>query len=284
MTRVHVVFLWHMHQPEYRDPSTGAFVLPWTRLHMLKDYWGMVKLLERFPGIHATFNLVPSLIRQMEQYAAGQFHEPWFDLAFRPAADLSEEQRAAFLARAFHANREQMIRRWPRYGELHDKATQLGSAAAFRFSTRELRDLQVLSQLAWTDEDYLAGHPIAHSLSEKGTGYTEEDKSVLKAVQAELLSQVLPEYRLANERGQIEISVSPFYHPILPLLVHSDVAREANPHSHLLHPPFRHPEDAIEQLVRARAMAEPLFGHAPAGLWPSEGGVSEAVARMAAEA
>jgi alpha-amylase/alpha-mannosidase (GH57 family) len=283
MTRVHVVFLWHMHQPEYRDPTTGTFVLPWTRLHALKDYWGMVKLLERFPRIHATFNLVPSLVRQIEQYAAGQFHEPWFDVAFRPADDLSEEQRAAFLARAFHANRAQMIRRWPRYGELYDKANQLGSAAAFRFSTRELRDLQVLTQLAWTDEEYLTGHAVVRALSEKGTGYSEEDKRALRAAQAELLSQVLPEYRRAWERGQIEISVSPFYHPILPLLVHSDVAREANPYSHLLHPPFRHPEDAREQLVRARAMAEPLFGHAPAGLWPSEGGVSEAVARMAAE-
>jgi alpha-amylase/alpha-mannosidase (GH57 family) len=283
MTRVHVVFLWHMHQPEYRDPSTGAFVLPWTRLHALKDYWGMVKLLERFPKIHATFNLVPSLIRQIEQYAVGQFHEPWFDLAFRPADDLSDEQRAAFVARAFHANREQMIRRWPRYGELQEKASSLGTSASFRFSTREMRDLQVLSQLAWTDEEYIANHPVVQGLAQKGSGFTEEDKIALKDVQAELLSRVLPEYRRAFDRGQIEISVSPFYHPILPLLVHTDVAREANPQSHLVYPPFRHPEDAREQLARARAVAEPLFGHMPVGLWPSEGGVSEAVARMAAE-
>ncbi len=283
MTRVHVVFLWHMHQPEYRDPSTGAFVLPWTRLHALKDYWGMVKLLERFPKIHATFNMVPSLIRQIKQYAAGQFHEPWFHLAFRPAADLSDEQRAAFLGRAFHANREQMIRRWPRYRELHEKANLLGSSASFRFSSREMRDLQVLSQLAWTDEEYLTHHPVVHALSEKGAGYTEEDKAALQVAHAELLSQVLPEYRRAADRGQIEISVSPFYHPILPLLVHTDVAREANPQAHLLYPPFRHPEDAREQLVRARAVAEPVFGRVPVGLWPSEGGISEAVARLAAE-
>jgi alpha-amylase/alpha-mannosidase (GH57 family) len=283
MTRVHVVFLWHMHQPEYRDPSTGAFVLPWTRLHALKDYWGMVKLLERFPKIHATFNLVPSLIRQIEQYAAGQFHEAWFDLAFRPAADLGDHERAAFLARAFHANHEQMIRRWPRYSELHERALRLGSLAASRFSTREMRDLQVLSQLVWTDEEYLAGHPVVHGLAEKGAGFTEEEKLALKAAQAELLSQVLPEYRRVSDRGQIEISVSPFYHPILPLLVHTDVAREANPYADLLHPPFRHPEDAREQLVRARATVESTFGRAPAGLWPSEGSVSEAVARLAAE-
>jgi alpha-amylase/alpha-mannosidase (GH57 family) len=284
MTRVHLVFLWHMHQPEYRDPSTGAFVLPWTRLHSLKDYWGMVKLLEKFPKIHATFNLVPSLVRQIEQYAVGQFHEPWFDLAFRPAADLSDEQRTAFLNRAFHANHEQMIGRWPRYRELHEKAGRLGSTAAHRFSTRELRDLQVLSQLVWTDEEYLAHDPVVRGLVEKGAGFSEEDKLALRTVQAELLSQVLPEYSRASERGQIEISVSPFYHPILPLLVHTDVAREANPQARLLHPPFRHPEDAREQMTRARGMMESLFGREPAGLWPSEGSVSEAVARMAAEA
>jgi alpha-amylase/alpha-mannosidase (GH57 family) len=284
MTRVHVVFLWHMHQPEYRDPSTGAFVLPWTRLHALKDYWGMVKLLERFPGIHATFNLVPSLIRQIEQYVEGDFHDPWFDLAFQAAEEMSSDQRAAFLARAFHANHEQMIGRWPRYRQLHGKAQQMGAAAAQRFTTGELRDLQVLSQLAWTDEEYLDQDPVIRGLAEKGAGFDEQEKRALREKQAEIVSQVLPEYRRASERGQIEISVSPFYHPILPLLVHSDVVREANPHSPQVHPPFRHPEDAREQLVRARAIAESVFGRAPAGLWPSEGGVSEPVARLAAEA
>lgn len=136
----------------------------------------MVKLLERFPKIHATFNLVPSLIRHVEQYAAGQSHEAWFDLAFRPAADLSDQESAAFLARAFHANHKHMIRRWPRYRELHERTLRLGSVAASRFFTREMRDLQVLSQLVWTDEEYLAGHPVVHGMAEKGTGFTEEDK------------------------------------------------------------------------------------------------------------
>ena len=264
MTRVHLVFLWHMHQPEYRDPSTGALVLPWTRLHSLKDYWGMVKLLEKFPKIHATFNLVPSLVRPIEQYAAGQFHEPWFDLAFRPADDLSDEQRTAFLNRAFHANHEQMIGRWPRYRELHEKAGRLGATAAYRFSTRELRDLQVLSQLVWTDEEYLAHDPVVRALVEKGAGFSEEDKLALRAVQAELLSQVLPEYNRAAERGQIKISVSQFYHPILPLLVHTEVARDANTQSRLLHPPFRHPEAAHEHTVLPRRPVESRLCGGPA--------------------
>lgn len=284
MNRVHLVLLWHMHQPEYRDPVTGAFVLPWTRLHALKDYWGMVKLLEEFPGIHASFNLVPSLVRQLQEYASGRFHETWFDLVFRPAADLGQQQCREILGRAFQANREHAIRRWPRYWELFEKVNRLGRAAPERLPARDWRDLQVLSQLAWTDEEYLAHHPVVHALSEKGTGFTEEDKAALRQAQEELLAQVLPEYQRAAERGQIEISTSPFYHPILPLLIQSDVAREANPQTPLLHPPFQHPEDAREQLVRARALIQQVCGVVPVGLWPSEGSVSGATAKIAATA
>jgi alpha-amylase/alpha-mannosidase (GH57 family) len=282
MNRLHLVIVWHMHQPEYRDPVSGAFVLPWTRLHALKDYWGMVKLLDEFPDIHLTVNLVPSLVCQLQQYASGQFHEPWCDLAFRPAAELDEESRREILRRAFHANRDRVINRWPRYRDLFEKVTRLGPSAALRLAIRDWLDLQVLSQLVWTDEEYLAQHPVVRGLSTKGAGFTEQDKEALKQVQAELLALVLPQYQRTAKRGQIEISTSPFYHPILPLLIHSDVAREANPQTRLLHPPFQHPEDAREQLLRARSLMESFLGAPPTGLWPSEGSVSDAVARMAA--
>ena len=85
MNRVNLVLIWHMHQPQYRDPSTHRYVLPWTRLHALKDYWGMVRALRDSPNFHATFNVVPSLAAQLEEYASGNFSEPWFDIAFRPA-------------------------------------------------------------------------------------------------------------------------------------------------------------------------------------------------------
>src|SRR3984957_189591 len=118
MNRVHLMTLWHMHQPQYRDPSTGRYVLPWTRLHALKDYWGMVHMLEEFPKVHATFNVVPSLAAQLEENASGKFDEPWFTLAFSPADNLTADDKAEILLRAFQVNRENMMRRWPRYGEL----------------------------------------------------------------------------------------------------------------------------------------------------------------------
>jgi alpha-amylase/alpha-mannosidase (GH57 family) len=288
MNRIHLVLLWHMHQPQYRDPSSGRYVLPWTRLHALKDYWGMVRVLREFPGVHATFNVVPSLGVQLEEYARGTFSEPWFDLAFSPTAALEEEGKAEILIRAFQVNRETLMRRWPRYVELFDRARSSTesagtSASAIPFAARDWRDLQVLSQLAWMDEEWLAHDPEVSRLAKQGTDFSEEDKAVLRAKQLELLAQVLPEYRRAAAEGQIEISTTPYYHPILPLLCDSEIARVSNPSTPTPQPPFRHPEDAREQLERARRFHERVFGAAPAGLWPSEGSVSEQTLSLASE-
>jgi alpha-amylase/alpha-mannosidase (GH57 family) len=283
MNNIHLVVLWHMHQPQYRDPATGRYVLPWTRLHALKDYWGMVRVLEEFPRVHATFNVVPSLAAQLEEYASGHFDEPWFTLVFSPAETLSDEDKAELLRRGFQLNRENLMSRWPRYSELFDWAQQAGVEAVRSFSVRDWRDLQLLSQLAWMDEEYLAQDPEVSRLSRKGADYTEADKKILRDKQIELLGRVLPEYRRAQDAGQIEISTTPFYHPILPLLCDTDIASTANPCTPLPRPPFRRPEDAREQLVRARRYHEKLFGRPPAGLWPSEGSVSDQALGIAAE-
>ncbi|PYU36641.1 MAG: glycoside hydrolase [Acidobacteria bacterium] len=284
MTRIHLVLLWHMHQPQYRDPATRRYILPWTRLHALKDYWGMVRVLEEFPAVHATFNVVPSLAAQLEEYAGGKFDEPWFTLAFSPAEKLSDEDKAELLLRGFQANVDHLIGLWPRYKELFDRAHSADAALAIRtFALRDWRDLQLLSQLAWMDEEYLAKDADVSRLSKKGSDYTEKDKQSLRAKQLELLARVLPEYRRARDSGQIEISTTPFYHPILPLLCDTDIARQANPETPLPSPAFRHPEDAREQLVRARAYHERLFGAPPAGLWPSEGSVSNEALSIAAD-
>jgi alpha-amylase/alpha-mannosidase (GH57 family) len=284
MTRIHLVLLWHMHQPQYRDPASRRYILPWTRLHALKDYWGMVRALEEFPAVHATFNVVPSLAAQLEEYASGKFDEPWFTLAFSPAEKLTDEDKAEILVRAFQANLDHLIGRWPRYKELFDRAHSGDVALTMRtFAPRDWRDLQLLSQLAWMDEEYLATDAQVSALSKKGSDFTEADKQTLRAKQLELLARVLPEYRRARAAGQIEVSTTPFYHPILPLLCDTDVARQANPGTPLPSPAFRHPEDAREQLVRARAYHERLFGAPPVGLWPSEGSVSNEALSIAAE-
>ncbi len=277
MSRVNLVLVWHMHQPQYRDPSTGRYMLPWTRLHALKDYWGMVKVLGEFPGVHATFNFVPLLAAQIEEYASGKFREPWFETAFAAADKLESAQKREILERAFQVN-EGYVQRWPRFAELHAQVRSGGAEACLaNFSERDWRDLQLLSQLVWMDEEYIAKDPVVNALAAKGKDFAERDKSLLKEKQLELLGAVLPEYRIAAESGQIEISTTPYYHPILPLLCDTDIARVSNPHTPLPQPPFRYPEDAQEQLLRARTYHERVFGKPPAGFWPSEGSVSDQV-------
>src|SRR5271169_3462501 len=272
-----------MHQPQYRDPVSGRYMLPWTRLHALKDYWGMVKVLGEFPGVHATFNIVPLLAAQIEEYASGKFREPWFELAFAPADSLKHEQKREILERAFQVN-EIYVQRWPRFSDLQTQVRSAGAeACAARFNEQDWRDLQLLSQLAWMDEEYIAKDPVVNLLATKGTGFTERDKQLLREKQLELLGAVLPEYRIAAESGQIEISTTPYYHPILPLLCDTDIARVSNPHTPLPQPPFRFPADAREQLLRARKFHERVFGQPPAGLWPSEGSVSDESLEIAAD-
>ncbi|HZV89645.1 MAG TPA: glycoside hydrolase family 57 protein [Candidatus Binatus sp.] len=284
MNRVNLVLLWHMHQPQYRDPETGRYVLAWTRLHALKDYWGMVAMLKDFPRFHATFNVVPSLGMQLEEYASGEFNEPWFSLAFKPADDLTREDKAEILARAFQVNHERLMSRWPRFVELHEWAQPAGGAQAqVSFTQRDWRDLQLLSQLVWMEETWFEKDSVVSRLANKGKEFTENDKAALKAKQLELLGLVLPEYRAVAQTGQIELSTTPFYHPILPLVCDSDIARVANPSTPLPRRAYRHPEDAREQLQRAREYHERVFGAKPAGLWPSEGSVSDQALTIAAE-
>jgi alpha-amylase/alpha-mannosidase (GH57 family) len=284
MNRINLAVLWHMHQPQYRDPETGCYVLPWTRLHATKDYWGMVKLFEEFPKFHATLNMVPSLCMQLEEYASGNFKEPWFNLAFTPVEKLTKEGKKEILERAFQVNHERLMSRWPRFVELYEWSRVAGGAQALvTFSPRDWRDLQVLSQLAWMDEEFLAKDQVVCRLANRGMEFSESDKTDLKAKQIELMGMVLPACREAAARGQIEISTTPFYHPILPLLCDSDIARVANPATPLPRRAFRRPEDAREQLQRAKEYHERVFGVRPVGLWPSEGSVSDQALAIAAE-
>ena len=284
-----VAFLWHMHQPYYEDLVTHEHILPWVRLHALKDYYGMVALLEEFPAIRATFNLVPSLLVQLEAFAADRAQDRYLELSLKPADALGEEEIFFILHNFFHAQRQRMIDVYPRYAELlGQRGSATGPAdlhaAARRFSVDDLRDLQVWHKLAWLDPFYLAGDPRVRGLLEKARDFSEEDKLVLRTIELEILNAVIPAYRRRMEAGQIEISTSPYYHPILPLLCDTEVYKQTHPHSRMPRQRFTRPEDALEQLVRASTCHERLFGRRPVGLWPSEGSVSDAMVPLVTEA
>ena len=215
MPVLRVVVLWHQHQPYYKDLVTGEYRLPWVRLHALKDYYGMVKLLDEFPGVHQTFNLVPSLIAQIQDYATGNAQDPFLRVAARSASDLAPDERRFALQYLFQANPEHLIGRYPRYAELWERFQGAGSSpeqADKYFQAQDFTDLQVLSQIAWFDEFFLSEPEIA-GLVRKSRGFSAEDQKFVIDCQRELIKKVLPEHAKAAQRGQIEISTSPFFIP-----------------------------------------------------------------------
>jgi alpha-amylase/alpha-mannosidase (GH57 family) len=272
-----------MHQPFYKDLVSGEYRLPWTRMHALKDYYGMVKILEEFPQIRQTFNLVPSMIVQVEEYARGEANDPFLACALKPAETLTFDEQGFILRNFFMANPERMIHRYPRYSELYNawQARKNLKDGKSVFGVQEFRDLQVLSQVAWFDEDFQDHDPEVQALVAKGSGFTLEDQAVMGRKQREICAAVIPEYKKLAATGQIEISTTPFYHPILPLLCDSDIASVSHPHVPLP-PRFCYPEDARVQLQMARDYVQQTFGVAPVGLWPSEGSVSDHVLDIAA--
>ena len=283
MAQIRVVVLWHQHQPFYKDLVTGQYRLPWTRLHALKDYYGMVKLLDEFPKVHQTFNLVPSLILQIQDYVSGEAKDPFLQVASRPAKDLTQEDRKFALQYLFQAHPVNVIGRYPRYRELFEKFRSSGSSpekAEKYFTAQELTDLQVLSQIGWFDEFFLEEKEIAEVVS-KGRNFTLDDQGFVITREREVLGRVLPAHAEAAKKGLIEISTSPFYHPILPLICDTQMGAVSTPGLPLPQNRFRHPEDASGQLKRGLDLHEKVFGARPSGVWPSEGSVSEEVLGIA---
>jgi len=279
--QIYLIFLWHMHQPYYRDPISGSYRLPWVRLHGIKDYYDMPAILEDFPNVRQTFNLVPSLIEQINDYVNETAHDKYLAVSLKPAADLDPVEKKFILENFFMANWDNMIRRFPRYGELltkrgtHPTSGEIQRTAKY-FSSQDFLDLQVWFNLAWFDPMFRDGDRLLMELVQKERGYTESEKQLLLEKQRDILSKIVPKYRSMREAGRIEISTTPYFHPILPLLWDSDRASECLPHSPLP-TRFNHPEDAKEQIRRAVVFHKQTFGCPPLGMWPSEGSVSQEI-------
>ncbi len=274
---IYLSIIWHQHQPVYfKDPQTNIYERPWVRMHAAKDYVDMAAILENYPDIHATFNLTPSLIQQLDDLAAGARDSYWVHSEI-PAAELNEEQKQFILDRFFDTNRR-IVDRFPRYAELLAKRD--GSADPLNeFTIEEYRDLQVLFNLAWTDPDWLEAEPFA-GLVAKGAGFAEEEKALILDQHLRLIEQVVPLHKALQDAGQIEITTTPFAHPILPLLVNTGLAREALPEIELPGQPFVYGQDGITQIEKGVALYSEHFGRAPAGMWPAEGSVAQEIVTM----
>lgn len=277
---ISLAILWHMHQPFYKDLVTGEYILPWVRLHAVKDYYDMAAVLDRFPEVRVTFNLVPSLLLQIEDYVNNKVSDKFLSLTLKEPSDLTPDERVFILQNFFMANWDVMIKPYPRYHDLLLKRGRFVSPpelakVARRFSAQELLDIQTWFNLTWFGFIYKNEDPVIKEMIKKGKYFTGEDKQMVIGKQFEAMGKVIPRYKELSERGQVELTTTPFYHPILPLLCDTDIAREAMPGVRLPEFSFRHPEDAEAQIRMAVEFHEQRFGKKPEGMWPSEGSVSE---------
>lgn len=278
MQPIHLAFLWHQHQPFYKNLVTGKYHLPWVRLHAIKDYLGMLLVLQEFPDIRCTINVVPSLWIQIEEYAAGKAEDDALRLTRKPVADLDEAERRYLLENLFLCHPRRLIEPFPRFRELYElrnAATKNPARAGKFLLPATLRDLQVWGTLAWFHPLIVETDPALKALRQKGRNFTEDDKATMLRCQQNVIRRVIPLHKQLADSGQIEISTSPFYHPILPLLCDMECAREALPQVPM--PAHRSDmrRDAEIHVQRAVAYHTRLFGKPPAGIWPAEGAVSE---------
>jgi len=293
-TRLPVILLWHMHQPQYRDALTGQYVLPWTYLHAIKDYTDMAAHLEDNTAARAVVNFSPLLIEQLEELAArigahlangSALPDPTLALLGPEPVPAEPAARLESLRNCLRAQRKQMIERFGPYLELATLAETLGTRARIAYASDQLiRDLAVWYHLAWLGETVRRADPLVARLTERARDFSAADRRELLTLIGQLVAQVVPRYRRLAERGQCELSVTPYGHPIIPLLLDFGVAREAVPAMPLpAHAAYAggaaratwHVAEAVRTFTRA-------FGSAPAGCWPAEGAVSTATLALLA--
>ena len=298
--RLNVAIVWHQHQPKYlKDLETGEYLEPWVRLHAIKDYYDMVAILEEFPAIHFTVNLTPVLLTQLEEviagYESGGGTDRYLRMTLKDAATLTDDDKLFLLTHFFNANWDNMINVWPRYKALKDMklgdSSALLTQSAAAFTEQDWRDLQVWFNLAWFDPDFQERDitlpngktvTVKHLIA-KERGFTESDKREIADAQIAIMKNVVAVHRKLQDDGRIEVITTPFYHPILPLLCDTGLARKATRGIALPGAPFRYPDDARRQVKLAADYYEGLFGRKPSGMWPGEGAVAQEIVGMVAD-
>lgn len=278
--------LWHQHQPLYYKDENGVYTRPWARAHATKDYYDMAALLQDYPDVHATFNLTPVLIRQLDDLAAGA-KDYYRVLSEIPAGELTDDQKRFILTRFFDANWDHIVARFPRYLELLDKRGRAADeatieAALAAFSEQDFRDLQVWWNLAWFDPSFLNVDPLK-SLVQKDRDFAETDKAIVFAEVDRIMAEIIPLHKELQDRGQIEVIITPYAHPILPLLYATDLAATGDPGAELPER-FSYPNDAIAQVQKSVEIYQEHYGRPPRGMWPAEGAVSEEIVKFVADA
>jgi alpha-amylase/alpha-mannosidase (GH57 family) len=277
---IRLALLWHQHQPYYR--AGNKFMMPWVWLHATKDYLEMAQHFESVPAMKATINLVPSLIKQIEEYLSGEVEDPLLAVLSKDTEKLTEIEKRYVLENCFHANHDRMIARSQRFLELHEQVYSDRSGALAQFKPSDYRDLLIHFALAWTGE-FIRKEDSVAALIEKDRDFTEDERRTLLSLLKERVGEILAIHKRLADAGQIELSTTPFYHPIMPLLCDTNAGAQSVPGLELPSKRYREPQDASEQLERGRKYAAERFGRMPKGIWPSEGSLSEEVLEIMIE-
>ena len=292
--RLPVVLLWHMHQPQYRDALTGQYALPWTYLHAIKDYTDMAAHLEGNSAARAVVNFTPVLIEQLEEIAhrigehlagGSPLPDPVLALLGPDPVPTEPPLRLELLRACLRAQRKQMIERFGPYLELATIAETLATPERVGYASDQLiHDLAVWYHLAWLGETVRRTDPLVARLTERGRDFSAAQRRDLLALIGRLVGQVMPRYRALCVRGQCELSVTPYGHPIMPLLLDFRSARDAVPAmplpAHAGYPGGAaraawHMEEAIRVFTRA-------FGERPRAAGPPKGPISAATLELLA--
>lgn len=284
---LYLAWLWHQHQPLYRDPTAPAnsYRYPWVRLHALRDYYSMAALAAEY-AVHVTFNFTPVLLRQIDDYLEAGATDRALELTRIPSEELSTAEIDEVLSTFFDADWHHQIYVHPRYQELFDRRTR-----GDPFSCQDLRDLQMWFSLAWFGQEFrdadvalVTGDVVRVSrFVRQQRGYSHADILAMVDDQYKILRAIVPIHRQLQEAGRIEVSTTPAFHPILPLLIDTDQACIDRPGTSR---PARYayPEDAAAQVALARTDYTSRFDRSPAGMWPAEGAVSAEAVRIIGQA
>lgn len=291
-----VVLMWHMHQPEYRDLRTGTVHLPWTYLHAIKDYVDMAAHLEAVPEARAVVNFAPILLEQIEDYVEqitayleghGAIRDPVLAELAEPALPGNETARLRLMQDCLRANQERMIERFEPYQRLATMAEwyQTHPESLIYASNQFLADLLVWYHLSWMAESVRRSDTRIQRLQDKACNFTLHERRELLHIILEQMQSLVPRYRELAERGQVELCMSPYAHPIVPLLLDITSAREAMPDIHLPVTTEYPGGEARAQwhLQKGLESFERVFDRKPVGLWPSEGGVSQQALKLFAD-
>ncbi|MBM2816250.1 MAG: glycoside hydrolase, family 57 [Ignavibacteria bacterium] len=276
MKPLKVAILWHFHQPYYKKGN--EFILPWARFHGVKDYLDLPLLSHEFPALKHTINIVPSLQMQLDAYINGTVEDKVQRLTRIPAAQLGDEDKKIIKKEFFYCNTENMILPYQRYRELFEVVTKSGEEMP-NFATQDWLDLQVWYNLTWFGI-LSRNNPAIKRLFDKGKNFTEAEKYSTLELHKQVLSQISSQLKILKSLDQVEISCSPMYHPILPLLCDTSSHLEAMPGAALPNPGFMYPEDAEQHIKNSIDFIKKSFDVTPNGFWPSEGSISDEVLNL----